>query len=140
MTRRSIRGKDMASYVPLVIGDDAQLRTFAASREFMSKQPIILSLPGMLPAEGFSAGEQLNKERSECGCSLGAQAMAAGFLISLAGLTIHYGVTLALLKRLPIAMVAAFLFAALGKVVGITLGRRRARRTVARILAIFTCL
>ena len=123
---------------PLLISEPDQLRAFAATRAFVLRQPLILNIPGMSSSEAFAAAERLNKHRNECGCSLGAQAMMAAFLITLALLAIRYGLfTLALLGRLPIALVAAVVFAALGKVVGTAMGRRRARREVARILAIF---
>jgi len=123
---------------PLVISDLDQLRAFAVTRAFVLKQPLILSIPGMTPSEAFAAAERLNKDRNECGCALGAQAMTAAFLITLALLAIRYGpFTLALVERLPIAIAAAIVFVALGKVVGIAMGRRRARREVARILATF---
>jgi hypothetical protein len=124
--------------VPLVIGEVDQLRAFAATPAFVLRRPVILSIPGMSPPEAFAAAERLNKDRNECGCALSAQAMTAAFLIVLALLAIRYGLfTLALLERLPIAIVAAVVFAALGKIVGIAIGRKRARREVARILATF---
>lgn len=133
---RATPARKVQEYAPVVIRDRAQLRSFAASRAFVSRQPLILTIPGMSPLEAFAAGERLNKDRGECGCSLGAQAMTAGFAIALASLTIRYGsLTPAMLMRLPIAIAATAIFAALGKIGGIAMARRRARRDVARILA-----
>jgi hypothetical protein len=65
--------------------------------------------------------------------------MTAGFVMALGLLLLRYGpLSLAWLERLPVAAVIAVIFAVLGKTVGIVLGRRRARREVARILATLT--
>jgi hypothetical protein len=65
--------------------------------------------------------------------------MTAGFVMALGLLLLRYGpLSLAWLERLPVAAVIAVIFAVLGKTVGIVLGRRRARRELARILAILT--
>jgi hypothetical protein len=131
--------RDSIRYAPIVIDDHAQLRVFAVSRAFFSKQPLILRISGMSPSEASLAGEYLNKNRRECGCSLGAKAMTAGFVIALAWLTIRYGVlTPGMFVRLPFAIAAAIAFAALGKSVGVAKARRRARREAARILTTFT--
>ena len=92
----------------------------------------------MPPAEALAAAEQLNKDRSECGCSLGAQTMTAAFCITVGLLMLQYGaLTPAMWKRLPIAAAVAIVSAAVGKIIGIAMGRKRARREVARILATF---
>lgn len=122
---------------PLVIADVAQLRAFVATPVFASTRPVVLDLPGMSSSEAFVAGERLNRDRAECGCSLGATAMSAGFAVALAILVLRYGLfTVASLARFPIAVAAAVGFAALGKIAGIALGRRRARREVMRIIEI----
>jgi hypothetical protein len=133
-------GIPLATAAPLaVISDAEQLGEFAASREFVSKRPLIVLIPGMAESEAFAASERLNAYRAECGCSLGARAMTAAFLISLALLMFSYGVfTLALLVRLPIALAAGVVSAMLGKLAGIAMGRRRAHREAARILAMLT--
>jgi hypothetical protein len=135
--RRSwIRTVPAAQHPPIVIEDAAQLSAFAASRAFRSRRPLMLSIPGMTQVEAFAAAEKLNKDRGECGCSLSAQAMTAGFAIATALLMMHYGAwTTATLQRLPLAIAIGLISAALGKIIGIAMGRMRARREVARILA-----
>jgi hypothetical protein len=124
--------------VPLVIADLAALRAFSRTRDFSSSRPLVLRVPEIPIADAFAAGERLNRHRAECGCSLGAKTMTAGFLLTLAALMLSYGpFTLAFLERSPIAVAAAFAFAAVGKVIGIRQGRRRARREVSRILETF---
>lgn len=121
---------------PAVIDDAGQLREFAASPAFVSNRPLILRIPGMAEPEALAAAERLNADRAECGCSLGARAMTLAFVVTLALLMLGYGVfTLALLVRLPITLAVGVVFAMLGKAVGIAMGRRRARREVARVLA-----
>ena len=124
--------------VPFVIADLAELRAFSRTRDFTSSRPLVLDVPDMLPAEAFAVGERLNRDRAECGCSLGAKAMTAGFALALGALMVGYGPwTRAFRARSPISLAAAFSFAAVGKVAGIALGRRRARREVSRILETF---
>jgi len=136
--RESRAVRNLPLHPPVVIADHAQLRAFVASRAFAAKQPLILNLPGMSPAEGFAAAEHLNKYRSECGCALGAQTMTAAFCVTVGFLMVNYGaLTPAMLKRLPIAAAVGIISAAVGKIVGIAIGRKRARREVARILATF---
>lgn len=121
---------------PAVIDDAVQLREFVSSPAFVSNQPLVLRMPGLTEPEALAAAERLNADRAECGCSLGARAMTVAFLVTLALLMLGYGAfTLALLARLPIALAAGVAFAMLGKAIGIAMGRRRARREVARILA-----
>jgi hypothetical protein len=123
---------------PLVIANLAELGAFAGTREFTSARPLVLTVPEMPVAEAFVLSERLNRDRAECGCSLGAKAMTAGFGLTLGALMIVYGpLTLAFLERSPISLAAAFVFAAVGKVAGIALGRRRARHGVSRILETF---
>ena len=124
--------------VPFVIADLAELRAFSRTRDFTSSRPLVLNVPDMLPVEAFAVGERLNRDRAECGCSLGAKAMTAGFALTLGALMVGYGpLTLSFLERSPISLAAAFAFAAVGKVAGIAMGRRRARREVSRILETF---
>ena len=124
--------------VPLVIADLAELGAFTGTREFRSARPLVLDVPDMPAAEAFALSERLNRDRAECGCSLGAKAMTAGFGLTLGALMVVYGpLTLAFLERSPISLAAAFGFAAVGKVTGILLGRRRARREVSRIVETF---
>ena len=124
--------------VPFVIADLAELRAFARTREFTSNRPVVLAVPEIPAADAFAVAERLNRDRTECGCSLGAKAMTAGFVLTLAALMVGYGpFALAFLERSPLALAAAFAFAAVGKVIGIAMGRRRARREVSRILETF---
>jgi hypothetical protein len=124
--------------VPFVVADIAELRAFSRTRDFTSSRPLVLEVPEMPIGEAFAVGERLNRDRAECGCSLGAKAMTGGFVLTLGALMVSYGpFTLAFLERLPLALAAAFAFAAVGKVMGIGLGRRRARREVSRILETF---
>ena len=123
---------------PLVIADLAGLRALSGTRDFTSRRPLVLNLPELPPTEAFAAAERLNRDRGECGCSLGAKAMAAGFGLTLGALAVGFGpLTLAFLERSPLALGAAFAAAGAGKVAGIALDRRRARREVARILETF---
>jgi hypothetical protein len=118
------------------IGTREGLRAFAASPAFVSSRPLLLRIAGMDESEALAATERLNADRAECGCSLGARAMTAGFVLALVLLALEYGAfTVGLLVRLPVAFAAAFVAAIVGKVFGIALGRRRARREVRRILA-----
>jgi hypothetical protein len=126
------------AWEPVVIADAAELRAFAASREFASRRPVVLELPGMSQPDAFSAGERINRNRADCGCSLGASMMFTGLVLALAVLTLRYGVlTTALLERLPLAIVTAMVFAALGKTGGVALGRHRARGEVMRVVEKF---
>jgi hypothetical protein len=120
---------------PLVVADAAELRALVASRDFTSSRPLVLDLPELSPADAFALGERLNRDRAECGCSLGAKAMTAGFGVAFGALALAYGpLTIAFLERSPISLAAAFVCAGAGKVAGVALGRRRARRQVSRIL------
>ena len=124
--------------VPFVIGDLAELRAFARTREFTSSRPVVLAFPEIPAADAFAVAERLNRDRAECGCSLGAKAMTAGFVLTLGALMVGYGpFALGFLERSPLALAGAFAFAAVGKVTGIALGRRRAHREVSRILDTF---
>jgi hypothetical protein len=124
--------------LPFVVADLGELEAFARAREFRSRRRLLLEVPGMGPAEAFEASERLNSARAECGCALGAKAMTGGFLVALAALLAAYGpFSLAFLEHSPIAVAAAFVFAAVGKVVGISLGRRRAQHEVVRVLETF---
>ena len=124
---------------PIVIRDPSALSAFAVSRAFASTQPLVLQLPGMTPAHAFAAAERINVARAACGCALGAQAMAGAFVVTLALLMIRYGpFTLDMLERTPIALGAAFVFAAFGKAIGVARARARARREVAHILSTLT--
>ena len=123
---------------PLVIADLAELGAFSSTREFTSARPLVLDVPELPAAEAFALSERLNRDRAECGCSLSAKAMTAGFGLTLGALMVAYGpLTLAFLERSPISLAAAFGFAAVGKVAGMALGRRRARLQVSRILETF---
>jgi hypothetical protein len=123
---------------PLVIADTEALRAFSRSHDFASSRPVVLELPNMSPAESFAISERLNRDRSECGCSLGATALAAGSALSVGLLLVRYGLlTVAFVERLPIALAAGFACAAIGKAVGVGLGRWRARRDVSRIYDLF---
>lgn len=129
-----VRAPTAEASTPVVISDINQLCALSATPAFFFSRPIILGLPGMSPAEAFAAAERLNRHRTACGCSLGAQAMTAAFLLALAWLVMRYGLfSLALLAHLPIAIGIAVLCAALGKAIGIAVGHRRARVEVARI-------
>jgi hypothetical protein len=120
---------------PIVVRDLDQLRAYSIARPGNYTAPLILSIPQMSQSEAFAASERITKARSECGCDLGARAMAATFAISLAAIGILFGpFTLAALERLPIAVVAAFLAAGLGKAIGIALARNRARAELMSIL------
>jgi hypothetical protein len=124
---------------PFVIGDLQQLAEFSNSPAFVSKGPLVLKIAAMSESEAFAAAERLNKNRAECGCSLGARAMTAAFAIAIGVLLLRYGpLSPGVLVRLPLAVVTAAVFALLGKAAGIALGRRRARREVTRILTTFT--
>jgi len=126
------------TYPPVVIGDPAELRVFAATRAFASRQPLVFAIPGMPMADAAAFGERLNTDRAACGCSLGAQAMAAGFAVTLAILMLRYGpFSLAVFVRLPIAIAVAVIFAGIGKAAGAAAARRRAHREVDRILGVF---
>jgi hypothetical protein len=126
---------------PILITGPDELRAFAASRAFASNQPVIIRLNGRSLAADASASERINKDRAACGCALGAQAMAAAFLITLALLMSLYGpFTLATLARTPIALAAALVFAGLGKAVGMAKARNRARREIANIVSTLTCV
>jgi hypothetical protein len=126
---------------PFVVVDLEGLEAIARAREFRSRRRLLLEVPGMGAAEAFEVSERLNSARSECGCSLGAKAMTAGFVVVLAALLAAYGpFSIAFLERSPIAVGAAFASAALGKAVGIVLGRRRARHEVTRVLEKFNHL
>jgi len=119
---------------PAVIETPAQLQVFASSAAFGSRQRVILNIPGL--ADARAGGERLNRYRHECGCSAGAWAMTAAFVMVLIWLMMHYGpFNLATLKRMPIAIVGAILSAAVIKAVVIARSRSRARREVALILA-----
>jgi hypothetical protein len=124
--------------VPFVIADLAELRAFARTRDFTSSRPVVLEVPEIPAADAFAVAERLNRDRAECGCSLGAKAMTAGFVLTLGALMVGYGpFALGFLERSPLALAGAFAFAAVGKVTGIAMGRRRARREVSRILETF---
>lgn len=123
---------------PLVIADFSELRAFSGTRDFTSSRPLVLNVPGIPPVEAFALAERLNRDRAECGCSFGAKAMTAGLGLTVGGLMVVYGpLTLAFLERSPISLAVALACAGVGKVVGIGLGRRRARRNVAHILETF---
>jgi len=133
--------RSQALSAPFVVVGLGELEALARAKEFRSRRRLLLDVPGLGEAEAFAASERLNSARSECGCALGAKAMTAGFVVALVALMVAYGpLSLAFLERSPIAVGAAFVFAAVGKAVGIALGRRRARREVTRVLERFNHL
>src|SRR2546421_12662934 len=105
----------------LVIRDFNDLRALGESRLLYSKQPLAISLPGLPTEKAEALSERLNRYRNECGCSLGAKCMAAGFVAALAWLSAWHGVfTAAFLWRLPLAFLFTLACAGAGKISGIS--------------------
>ncbi|TAK91028.1 MAG: hypothetical protein EPO06_06845 [Burkholderiaceae bacterium] len=121
----------------MAIDNLEQLRAWAGAKWY-SKRPIALRLPELTEADAFAISERLNRQRSDCGCSLGAKGMVCAFVVTAAGLITHYGFfTTALLWRLPILLAATLFFAGLGKALGIAAARRRLQM---EIDILFDCL
>src|SRR2546423_7949477 len=121
---------------PLIVTDLAALRGLSESRSFRSKEPIIIRLPDLSLEQAEALSSRINGYRNECGCSLGAKTMAAGFSIMLVLLLVSYGVfTGGFLLRLPFPFLFAFLCAGAGKAIGIHRARRRLRLELDQICA-----
>lgn len=114
---------------PLVVGEVEQLRALLRSNALYSKQPLIFALAALSPQENFAFAERLNQYRQECGCSLGAQCMAASLILSTAWV-VDRSSLVALWWQIPVALAAALLCAGGGKAVGIARARRKLRREV----------
>ena len=124
---------------PLVISEVGQLRALSAMPTFTPTRPVVLKIDGLDEAEAFTIAEKLNRDRTDCGCSMGARVMTTGFLTALVVLAVLYGpFTLDLFVRLPIAVGVAFISAVAGKFAGILLAHRRARRDIERLETRFT--
>jgi hypothetical protein len=116
------------SQPPVVISDLESLRSLTKPKLFRAGEPIIIDLPGLSPNEAEALAARVNGYRNECGCSLGAKCMAAGFGVIVTWLWIANGLfTMRFAWRLPLAFVVALLCAGLGKSVGIALARQRLR-------------
>jgi len=113
---------------PIVVSDLAGLRSLSKSRPFRSREPIAIQLPNLSTEEAEALSARINGYRNDCGCSLGAKSMAAGFLITVLWLCVSYGVfTTRFLLALPFAFLFAFVCAGAGKATGVFLARRRLR-------------
>lgn len=118
----------------LVVRDAAELSALARSGRLYSAQPLSLELPALPAAAVTALAERLDRDRQECGCSLGAKCMAAGALAALAFLAARYGpLTPQFLWRLPLVLAAAVAAAGAGKTLGILAAHRRVRRSIARL-------
>jgi hypothetical protein len=119
---------------PLVVRDADDLSALARSGRLYSPQPLSLELPALPAAATIALAERLDRDRHECGCSLGAKCMAAGAFAALAALAVRYGpLTPAFFWRLPLALAAAVAAAGAGKTLGILAARHRVRRSIARL-------
>ena len=121
-------GSNSRVATPLIVTDLETLRSLSKSRSFRSSKPIVIRLSELSPEEAEALSSRINGYRNECGCSLGAKSMAAGFLIVLALLLASYGVfTSGFFLRLPFAFLFAFVCAGAGKSIGVFLARKRLR-------------
>jgi hypothetical protein len=107
---------------------DETLRSLSQPKLFRASQPIVIKLPEASEIEAKALAARVNPSRDDCGCSLGAKCMAAGFGVMVTWLGLSNGFfTMNFLWRLPFAFAFAVLCAGLGKVVGIALAHRRLR-------------
>lgn len=84
----------------------------------------MIDVPGLAEDDARAAAERVTSYANECGCSLGAQCMTAGFVLAVAWHVRMDGLlTTAFLWHLPWTLLSAFAGAAAGK----TLGLLRAR-------------
>jgi hypothetical protein len=112
----------------MVIADSKSLRDLGKPPFLGANEPLIIELPGLPPAEAAALTERLNRYRNECGCSLGARCMVAGFAVTFIWFAVaDGGFTIKFLWHVPLAFLAAFLGAGLGKFLGIVIARRRLR-------------
>lgn len=119
---------------PLLVTDLESLARLSKPKLFRASEPIIIALPGLSGNEAEALTARLNGYRNECGCSLGAKSMAAGFAVALISFAMTGGLfNMKFLWRLPLAFAVAFLCAGLGKVSGIAIARLRLRLEVIQL-------
>jgi hypothetical protein len=112
-----------------------ELRSAIYTPIFYSKRSLMLQLPGLSIEESFAVSERLNQYRNECGCSLGAKFMATACVLTAAWLLTQPDlVSFALLWRLPLTLVIVIMAAGFGKLTGIKIAHRQARREVEFLL------
>jgi hypothetical protein len=97
---------------------------------------LAIEIPGLSQTDTRAASERLVSFAQECGCSLGAKCMAAGFVVMALYLAWSQGIASAgFLWRLPLTLAAALIGAAAGKLVGLARARRGLNREIDRLLA-----
>jgi hypothetical protein len=125
---------DMSAGPVLVIRDVTELRALRA-RPHRLRASIALQLPGLDADVARAAGERIEAYRRECGCSLGAMCMAAGFAVTVLALAVRGDCTFrAVLASLPWAVVSALVGAGAGKAVGLLRARVRLRHEIDRLI------
>ena len=120
----------------IVVRSLEELRALRTRRDAPSEFTLVIELRGVAPPQREAASARIASYRSECGCSLGARCMAAGFVLSLVLLAVCYGVfTAEFLWRLPLAFLFAIVCAGLGKTAGILRARSRLKREIETLAA-----
>jgi hypothetical protein len=124
----------LAGDAGLVIDDADGLRALRRSRDLYSSRPVAIRLPGLTPAQAAEIGERLQRDRTECGCALGAKSFFAGLAVTVVLTLTRPERPPALPWRVLLALVFAVACAGAGKAAGIASARRRLRREIDRLL------
>jgi hypothetical protein len=134
--RTATSTRAVATDALLIIRDAAQLRALQTTASLLSSRTLLLDLPGLSPETARAAAERIVSYNNECGCSLGAKCMAAGFGVAVAWLALGDGVLTAhFLWHLPRALLCAFAGAGIGKSFGVARARARLHQEIDRLIA-----
>jgi len=138
-----IRGGPTPAFCPtaevyplLIIRESAHLRALLSTRAILSPGSVVLELPGLSAEAARAAAERIVGYSNECGCSLSAKCMVAGFALAVAWLALRYGaLTTNFLWRLPLGLLCAFAGAGIGKSIGVVRARARLKSEIAKLIA-----
>jgi hypothetical protein len=125
----------------LIIREISQLRILYSPSALRPPRALVIELPGLSTEEAHAASERILSYGRECGCSLGANCMAAAFGFAVIWLAFRYGVwTSQFIRHLPWALLCAFAGAGLGKWLGIARARARLKKQIGKLIASQTTL
>lgn len=121
--------------VPATLNDRGDIRILRRSGVLYSNIPVLVRVRSLSRQEAEPLRARVQRDRQECGCSLGAAAMIVAFAATACLLAPHVALTPAsvVLRILPLSLLAAFAGAGAGKATGILLARRRLRRDIGQL-------
>ena len=120
-------------YLP--IKTELDLKLLIRNGGLFSDWPVSLQLSQLDARENQATSEKINQLKHECGCSLGAAALLAGFVLSLGTFIFADGLfSWSFLWHIPLVLLIAFLSAGAGKGLGILLARAQSLLIVLRLI------